>query len=178
MNSPYLGQIFMFGFDFAAKGYSLCSGQQMSIQQNQALFSIFGTFYGGNGVQTFGLPDLRGRTYLSQGQGPGTSNYTMGEQVGAQQTTLLTANLAMHNHMFNVSNALASTGTPGSTTALSQGPIVGTTTVPMYATTSPSAQMIVTELTNSGNNQPVPVLQPYLCINFSVALSGLFPSRN
>lgn len=177
MQSPYLGQIFMFGFSFPPKGYANCSGQLLSIQQNTALFSILGTFYGGNGVNNFGLPDLRGRTYLGQGQGLGLSDYTIGQIAGTENKTLLAGNLPSHTHAMNVSNAAATSGTPSTTTALSQGPVSGTT-LPMYSTVAPNATMAAGEIGNAGSNLPVSILQPYLCVNFSIALIGIFPTRN
>jgi len=178
MDQPYIGQIFMYAYDWAPKNYALCAAQLLAINQNQALFSILGTTYGGNGVQTFGLPDLRGRTYLSWGQGPGLNNYVLGELTGNQSVTLLQSNLAQHNHLFNVNNGAATSGVPGSGVVLSQGPVVNNSTVPLYSTSSPTAQMNPTELANAGSSQPLSILQPYLCLNFSVCLYGLFPSRN
>jgi len=176
MNSPYIGQIFMFSWDFAAKNYALAQGQLLPINQNQALFSILGTTYGGNGQTTFALPDLRGRTYIGWGQGPGLSNYVLGEQLGAQQINLLYNNMAQHNHPVNVNNGAATSGIP-TNNYLSQGPASGTQ-VNTYASGTANAQMNPGELSNNGGNQPLSVLQPYLTINFSVCLYGLFPSRN
>jgi len=177
MDQPYIGQIFMYAYNFAPKNYALCSAQLLPIQQNQALFSILGTTYGGNGIQTFALPDLRGRTYISWQQGPGLSNYVLGEQTGTQNVTLLQSNLAQHNHTFNVNNGAATSGVPGSGVVLSQGPVF-TATTPMYSTAAFSGQMNPTELSTAGGNQPLSILQPYLCLNFSICLYGLFPSRN
>jgi microcystin-dependent protein len=178
MDSPYLGQVFMFAWDFAAKNYQLAAGQLLGINQNQALFSILGTTYGGDGRTTFALPDLRGRSYLGTGQGPGLSDYTIGEQVGTQSVTLLQPNLPIHNHSFNVNNGVATVGTPTGA-VLSQGPVpLGGTTVATYTTAAFNATLNPGALAATGNNQPDPLLQPYLCINFSVCVSGLFPSRN
>lgn len=177
MDSPYIGQVFMYGFDWAPKNYALCANQQLSIAQNQALFSILGTTYGGNGVQTFALPDLRGRTYVNWGQGNGLSNYDLGEMTGAQAVTLLQSNLPAHNHLMSVNNAAATVGDPTGA-ALSQGPIVGGVTVATYSGSGANAIMNATAISNAGGSQPVSVLQPYLALNFSICLYGLFPSRN
>ena len=178
MTTPYLGQVILYGYDWAPKGYATCFGQQMSIQQNAALFSILGTVYGGNGIQTFALPDLRGRSIISQGQGPGLPNYTMGEIGGTENITLLLSNLPPHNHLMNVNNGAANNGVPGPTVALSQGPVISNATVPVYSTNGFNAQMAATELSFTGNNLPMSIIQPYLCLNYSIALSGIFPSRN
>jgi len=167
----------MFGFNWAPRGYQLCSAQLLSIQQNAALFSLLGTTYGGNGTVTFGLPDLRGRTYIGAGQGQGLSNYVIGEQVGTQTVTLLQTNMAQHNHNVVVNNGAATSGVPSSSVVLSQGPVIGST-IPMYSTSPANGTMNAGELTNTGNGQPLSKLQPYLCVNFSVCTSGLFPSRN
>ncbi|MEO6632458.1 MAG: tail fiber protein [Mucilaginibacter sp.] len=177
MNSPYIGQIFMYGYDWAPKNYALCANQQLAIQTNQALFSILGTTFGGNGVQTFALPDLRGRTYVGWGQGPGLSNYDLGEMIGTESVTLLQSNLPTHNHLMNVNNGVAVGGDPTGA-YLSQGPVVNSVTVATYSTSAPNAVMNTGAIASAGGNQPVSVLQPYLAINFSICLYGLFPSRN
>lgn len=177
MNSPYIGQIFMYGYDWAPKNYALCANAQLSIQQNAALFSILGTTYGGNGTSTFALPDLRGRTYVGWGQGPGLSDYVLGELTGTQAVTLLQSNLPQHNHLMNVNNAAATVGDPTSA-VLSQGPVVSAATVATFSTSGPNAVMNAGAIATAGGNQPVSVLQPYLAINFSICLYGLFPTRN
>ena len=177
MNSPYIGQVFMYGYDWAPKNYALCANQLLSIQQNQALFSILGTTYGGNGIQNFALPDLRGRTYVGCGQGPGLSDYVLGEMTGTQSVTLLQSNLPQHNHLMSVNNAAATVSDPTGA-VLSQGPIVGGATVATYSTSGPNATMNPGTIATAGGNQPVSVLQPYLAVNFSICLYGLFPSRN
>ena len=174
---PYLGQILGFGFSFAAKGWAYCAGQLMSIQQNAALFAILGTTYGGNGVQTFGLPDLRGRVPISWGQGPGLSDYTLGEAAGTQSVTVLASQLPLHNHAFNANNALATTASP-SGNYLAQGGVDSGTNVSIYATGNANAVMSASAFSATGNNQPISVIQPYAVINYSVALQGIFPSRN
>ena len=167
----------MYGYDWAPKNYALCANQLLPIAQNQALFSILGTTYGGDGRTTFALPDLRGRTYVGWGQGPGLSNYDLGELTGTQSVTLLQSNLPAHNHLMNVNTGVATVG-DSTNAVLSQGAIVGGVTVATYSTSGANAQMNVGTLATAGGSQPVSILQPYLAINFSVCLYGLFPSRN
>jgi microcystin-dependent protein len=175
--TPYMGQILGFGFSFAPKGWAYCAAQLMSIAQNQALFSILGTTYGGNGIQTFGLPDLRGRVPISWGQGPGLSNYTLGEQAGTQNVTLLANQLPLHSHAFSVNTALATSGSP-SGNYLAQGGVDQGANASIYATGSANATMAATVLTTNGGNQPISIIQPYGVINYCIALTGIFPSRN
>ena len=106
MAEPFLGEIRMFGFGFAPKGWALCSGQILAIAQNQALFSLLGGTYGGNGTSTFQFPDLRGRTPVSQGQLPGGEFYTLGEVVGSEGVQLLLTQMPIHNHLFSVNSAV------------------------------------------------------------------------
>jgi microcystin-dependent protein len=177
MQSPYIGQVFMYGYDWAPKNYALCANQQMAINTNQALFSILGTTFGGNGVTTFALPDLRGRTYVGWGQGPGLSNYNLGELTGSQTRTLLQNNLPAHNHFMSVNNGVATGGDP-TNAMLSQGAVVSGVTVATYSTASPNSTMNPLAIAPAGGNQPFSTLQPYLAINFSICLLGIFPSRN
>jgi len=171
MATPYLGEIRLFGFNFAPKGWAFCQGQTMSIQQNAALFAIIGTYYGGNGVTTFALPDLQGRVPIHQGSN-GSSIYTIGEMTGTENVTLLTNNLPIHNHSAGCYNGAGNSYT-------------GTNAVPakdaggnnLYS--SPSNNLMSSgALANSGGNQPHENRQPFLVMNYCIALSGIFPSRN
>jgi microcystin-dependent protein len=174
--TPYLGQIILLGFDFNPKTWQLCAGQLLPIQQNAALFAILGTAHGGDGVRTFGLPDLRGRIPIHWGQGPGLPPYILGELGGTESTTILANNLPLHNHSMQVYNGAGGIGTPANN-VLAQGPLIGGANVTLYATTT-NAAMSATALSSVGGNQPVSTLQPYLVLNYSIALSGIFPSRN
>src|SRR5580692_2143819 len=107
MSDPFVAEIRIFPFNFAPKGWAQCNGQILPISQNTALFSLLGTNFGGNGTSNFGLPDLRGRTPIGQGQGPGISDYVLGEITGTESTTLLSSNIAAHNHSINAVNAFA-----------------------------------------------------------------------
>ncbi|MGH8079224.1 MAG: phage tail protein [Lysobacter sp.] len=176
MTEVFLGQIITVGFNFAPKGFALCNGQILSIAQNQALFSLLGTQYGGNGVTTFALPDMRSRTPVAYGQSVdpawNPAPYTIGETGGAENVTLLTPQLPAHTHGLNGCNAAATSRNPTNN-------FYGTTTTAIYANTG-QAQIPLNPATigPSGGTQPHPNLQPYLVINFCIALSGIFPSRN
>jgi microcystin-dependent protein len=186
----FLGTIQAFGFNFAPRGWANCSGQLLSIAQNSALFSLLGTVYGGNGQTTFGLPDLRGRTGLNMGQGPGLSTYTLGEQAGTENTTLTAGNMPMHTHP-----ATATVGVQVAGTASNPANTPSATNSYLGAGgTGPASAAIWSDALNSpvdmggvtgsvtvgmaGNNLPLSLLNPYLVLNFCIALEGIFPSRN
>jgi microcystin-dependent protein len=175
MSEPFLGEIRMTGFNFAPQGWAMCNGQLLSIQQNTALFSLLGTFYGGNGVQTFALPDLRSRVAIHQGQGVGLSPYTIGQLSGSENITLLSNQIPAHNHLVN---CVGSGGTQAS--PVSAYPAIESTGTSFnYSTATPTGQMNPNTIANSTNgNQPHSNIQPYLCINFIIALQGIFPARN
>jgi microcystin-dependent protein len=174
MSTPFLGEIRVFAGNFAPRGYALCNGQIMSIAQNTALFSILGTTYGGNGTTTFALPDLRGRVALSSGEGPGLQNYDLGEPGGQEVHTLLSTEMPLHSHTLQ--------GAASQTTAIpSPGVILGVPSnlVPAYAggaATTPLAPQSIGPAAGSG--QPHDNVQPYLGLNYIIALSGIFPARN
>jgi microcystin-dependent protein len=174
--TPYIAQIILLGFNFNPKGWLLCQGQLLSIQQNAALFSLLGTTYGGNGTLTFGLPDLRGRTPIHPGQGPGLPNYVLGELAGTEATTVLASNLPLHNHLMNANTSAGNSGSPA-TALLAAGPTISGSVALVYGT-SANTTMLSTALASAGGNQPVSILQPYLTLNYSIALNGIFPSRS
>jgi microcystin-dependent protein len=166
----------MFAGNFAPRGWAFCAGQLLSIAQNTALFSILGTTYGGDGIQTFALPDLRGRSAVGTGQGPGLSNIQLGEQAGAETVTLTVANMPSHNHLINCDNTGQSSTAPS-------GLIPGvsndrTTSLAIYSSNPANATMNPGMVASSGNGVPFNVRDPYLGINFIIALQGIFPSRN
>lgn len=180
---PFIGEVKLLGFNFAPKGYSTCQGQILSIAQNTALFSLLGTTYGGNGQTTFGLPDLQGRMPIGQGQGAGLPFYSMGEVGGTVSTTLTSANMPAHVHTLNSArvNIKASTANAGETSP--DGTVPATTGTPAYADTAQTGIFTggaaITGTTDiTGGNQPFSILNPYLCMNYSIALQGIFPSRN
>lgn len=182
MSQPFVGQIDMFGGNFAPKGFAACNGQIMSIQQNQALFSLIGTYYGGDGVSTFALPDLRSRLPVHEGQGPGLSNYVLGQPGGAQQVTLTTAQIPQHMHMLNATS-VAATATAIAPTLV---PATATgTTSPLFYAHAVTGQPALTPKAlaanvcgMAGQSQSHSNLMPSLCITFIIALQGVYPSRS
>ncbi len=174
MAEPFIGQIIQAGFNFAPRGYATCDGQILSIAQNTALFSLLGTTFGGDGRVTFGLPDLRGRVPLHQGQGPGLTPRVMGEMSGEENHTLISTEMPMHNHLMNAQSANGAVKSPSNNYLAS---VQGTNTN-IYATTSSGATMNPQSISLAGGNQPHNNMQPYLVINFCIALQGIFPSRN
>jgi microcystin-dependent protein len=181
MAEPFIGEIKMFGGNFAPTNYAMCNGQLIAISQNTALFSILGTTFGGNGQTTFGLPDFRGRVPVHQGQGNGLSPYTMGEVAGSESITLLNTQMPAHNHTVAVVN------TPGNvidpTNALPAEVNNGTVRAPKtdnfgFSNATATGTLAPTAVSMSGGNQPHENRQPFLCVNFIIALYGIFPSRN
>lgn len=186
MTEPYLGQIELYGFNFAPRGWALCAGQLIPIQQYSALFSILGTNYGGNGTTNFGLPNLQGRGAVGAGQGPGLSQYDQGQTGGSTSVTLTISELASHNHAFNTTSVQGTTSTAaGNQLGLTQ---VGDSgkgggkgwTAQIY---SPNASQATTGLAPqsisfNGGGQPHNNMQPYLALNYCIAMSGVFPPRN
>lgn len=174
MAEPFIGQIIQTGFNFAPLGYATCDGQIISISQNTALFSLLGTTYGGDGQSTFALPDLRGRASVHQGQGPGLTNRTIGEEAGEETHTLISNEMPTHNHLASTSNVAGALGTPnGNFLAASSD-----SNFAMYRPTSDGSHLNVQTLGIAGGSQPHENMQPYLVISFSIALEGIFPSRN
>ena len=167
MSQPFIGQIMMFGFNFAPRGWAQCNGQLLAIQQNAALFSILGTTYGGNGTTNFQLPNLQGRTPLHFGQGPGLSQRTLGQVGGAEAHALITAELPSHSHTVAASTATPTASSPAGN-FWAQGRYSATGNAPMNAA----------DVSNVGGGQGHENRSPYLTVNFCIALSGIFPSRN
>jgi microcystin-dependent protein len=175
--NPYIGQILMVGFNFAPQGWALCNGQTLSIAQNTALFSLIGTYYGGDGIQTFMLPNLQGRVPVHQGQSQGGSPYVIGQVGGSENVTLLQNNMPIHNHLANCNNGAGPNSDPtnGFWAEVNDGQRVPTI-FPSYGTSS-TGTMNSTAIGNAGGSQPFQTLPPYQCVNFIIALAGIFPSR-
>lgn len=175
MAEPFLGQIIMAGFNFAPRTYAFCAGQLLSIAQNSALFSLLGTTYGGDGRVTFALPDLRSRVPVHMGQGPGLSYYSEGEAVGTETVTVLSSQLPQHNHLVAGSDT-----TGGQTSPINHFPGKdGGEAATVYTNSNPpSGLMNPTMVALAGGSQPHNNMQPYLVINFCIALQGIYPSRN
>jgi microcystin-dependent protein len=174
----YLGTILMVGFNFAPVGWALCNGQLLSISQNTALFSLLGTYYGGDGVTTFGLPNLQGRVPIHQGNGAGLSPYNIGQLGGVENVTLTVGNLPAHSHPANCNNTPGPNVNPtGSFWAEANPGGRDPVATPSYAA-SATGSMAAGAIGLTGSNQPVGNIQPYLCINFIIALQGIYPSRS
>jgi microcystin-dependent protein len=181
MSEFYIGQVMLVGFGFAPKYWAQCSGQLMSIAQNQALFSLLGTTYGGNGVQTFALPDLRGRTPIGAGSSVDAGwqpNFVQGQVGGVENVTLNNAQVPAHVHQVNASTAVGNNRLP-SARVFAQSTNTGGAAVPLYAPAGGSVvQMNPATVAQSGQNQPHNNMQPYMALNFCIALQGIYPSRN
>lgn len=174
MAEPFIGQITPVGFNFAPRGFAFCNGQLQSIASNTALFSLLGTTYGGDGKVTFALPDLRGRTPIHQGQGPGLPDYVMGEMSGIENVTLIQTEIPMHTHLVNADNAGTGVADPKGAFPAAEPSGQGITAFTATANTTMNVMMI--GVTGSGvahNN-----LQPLLTVNYIIALEGIFPARN
>lgn len=167
MGTPFMSEIKIVGFNFPPKGWAECNGQFLPINQNQALFSLLGTMYGGNGQTTFALPDFRGRVPVHIGSG-----ITQGQAGGQEFHTVTQSEMPAHNHFVQASNTLATTGSPG-------GNLLGVNNVPLYG---PMAGNLTTlypaTVSNVGGSQPHENRQPFLVLNFIIALQGAFPSQN
>ncbi len=170
MSEPFIGEIKIVAFNFPPRQYAQCDGQLLPIAQNQALFSILGTTYGGDGRVNFALPDLRGRTPIHWGTGAGIT-VTLGQKSGEENHTLTTAELPAHNHQMNASDQGASQGAP-------TGNYLGKYSDISPFAASPNTTMVGNEITNTGGSQAHNNMQPYLVLNIIIALQGLFPPRN
>lgn len=199
MTQVFVGQIIQGGWNFAPRGFALCAGQLLPISQNTALFSLLGTSFGGNGQTTFALPDLRGRSAVGWGQGPGLQDYVLGETVGVENTTLTISNMPIHNHTatftptagtLSAATNKASSQAPAAGSYLGKsidGAIGGTAVPEIYVPSGGTPNLValagvnaagnVTVATN-GNGLPFSILNPRLAITIVIALSGIFPSRN
>ena len=176
----YLGEVRLFGFNYCPSGWLMAAGQTMNINQNTALFSLLGTYYGGNGVQTFALPNLQGRAPYGQGQGLGLPPYTIGEVFGTTSTTLTLTQMPAHTHpltvQLNATNA-ADTQTSPSGNLLANGPRTYATTG-SPANTPMAAGAVSGTLGPTGGNQPFSIQNPGLALTWCVATVGIYPSRN
>jgi microcystin-dependent protein len=171
MAQPYVGEIRMFGGNFAPAGWMFCDGQLLPISENDTLFNLIGTTYGGDGQSTFALPDLRGRLPMHWGTGPGGITYQLAETGGVEEVTLTTNQIPIHNHAFLGSKDTANQSSPvGFVPAASN-------VVSIYAGSPPSSNMANQMLQADGGSQPHTNFQPYLCINFIISLFGIFPSQ-
>lgn len=168
---PFIGQIMMFGGNFAPRGWANCDGQLLAISQNEALFSILGTMYGGDGRTTFGLPDLRSRVPIHVGRGPGLSNYVQGQKGGSETKVLTVNQLPNHSHTLNASSDVGNSSDPTSRVLGNTG---GRDT---EYNTSPNVQMAANAIGNTGGGQPFSILPPYNTVRYIIALEGIYPPR-
>jgi len=179
---PMIGEVRIFAGNFAPRSWALCHGQLLPISQNQALFSILGTTYGGDGRTTFALPDLRGRVAVSQGNGPGLSDYRLGQRGGVETVTLNTTQIPSHTHIMT-GGVSVSVNTEGATTNEGAGNTLGAGSN-IFNANAPEAGENINGVTstlaagNTGGNQSHENRQPYLAVNYIIALQGVFPSRS
>jgi microcystin-dependent protein len=175
---PFIGEIIMFGGNFAPRGWAFCNGQLLSVSQNTALFSILGTTYGGDGRTTFGLPDLRGRAPVHEGRGPGLSDQRLGAKGGVETNNLTTANLPPIPLKVSSANATQSAATAGSSIA-TPGSLSGRTFTATegFNTSTPDVALNGASV-QGGNSTPVNNMQPYQVVSFIIALQGTYPSRS
>lgn len=172
MSDPYLGEIRMFAGNFNPRGWAFCDGQLLATSSNDALFSLLGTVYGGDGRSTFALPDLRGRLPIHQDQGPGLSPRRLGQRGGSENVTITTSQMPSHNHGFESTTSTAESVSPA-------GKVFATAPFPLYTNQNNLVSNLASEsVTNSGGSRAHTNLMPSLCINFIIALVGIYPSRN
>lgn len=183
MSEPFMGQIIQGGWSYAPRGYAFCQGQLQSIQQNNALFALLGTTYGGDGQNTFGLPNLAGRSMVGSGQLQGGGTYVLGETAGTETNTLTMTNLPAHTHTLTASTVKATTQGPTAGASLGVGIDLDTTVNGNPAIYTPAGTANNTVLSPAsigatGNNVPINNLSPFQVVTMVIALQGIFPSRN
>jgi microcystin-dependent protein len=173
MSSPYVGEIRMFAGNFAPNGWMLCEGQLLPISENETLFNLIGTSYGGDGQSTFALPNLQSRVPVHVGTGGGAT-YQLGEQGGVESVTLTTNQIPIHSHVATCTDAAGNQATPaGGRWAASSD-----TAVNPYATAAPDSSFNAQAISSTGGSQPHDNMLPFLCVNFIISLFGIFPSQN
>jgi microcystin-dependent protein len=170
---PFVGQIMIVPWNFAPRGWALCNGQILAITSNTPLFSLIGTFYGGNGTTTFALPNLQGRIGIHFGESPGTSAYSLGEAAGQENVTLTVGHLPAHTH-----SGLHATGRNGSTPSASGSSWAAAISNTPYSASASDGVMSPAAIAVAGGGQPHENRQPFLVLNYIIALQGIFPSRN
>ena len=171
MSEPFIGEIRMFGGNFAPRGWAFCDGQLVSISSNDALFALLGTIYGGDGRTTFGLPDLRGRIPIHQGQGPGLTNRPIGQKSGVERAGVNVNQLPVHSHPMQASSDPADDVAPG-------GKVLATSASDIYVEDNPDVAMSAAAVTSVGGSNTHNNVMPFRCIHYIIALTGVFPSRN
>lgn len=177
MATPFLGMLALFGFNFQPRGWAYCAGQLISIAQNSALFALLGTTFGGDGVNTFALPNLQSRVPVGMGQGPGLSPYVIGQMSGTENVTLLSTQIPQHSHFMTASGDGPTQATAQGASLGSQGRTGGTMPA-IYANGATSPVQMASGTSQAGGNQAHNNIQPYLAVNYCIAMEGIFPSRN
>jgi microcystin-dependent protein len=173
MADPFVAEIRIFGFNFAPTGWAQCNGQILPISQNTALFSLLGTFYGGDGKSTFALPDLQGSAAVSSGQGAGLSDYFLGQQSGSEAITLLESEMPAHSHSVSANSSPANLAAPNPNRSLARSsPGVAYKTTP-----TANATFAFETISPAGGSLPHNNMMPYLVMNYCIALQGVFPAR-
>ena len=170
MAQPYVGEIRMFAGNFNPAGWMFCDGQLLPISENETLFQLIGTTYGGDGESTFALPNLQSRVPIHQGTGPDGVNYQLAEAAGAESVTLSVQQIPSHTHAFTGSTANGSQPNPAGNV------LASTTVMQAYAEESIAAQFVASTITSVGGSQPHENCQPFLCVNYIISLFGIFPS--
>ncbi len=171
MAQPYVGEIRLFAGNFAPSGWALCQGQIVAIAENDVLFTLIGTTYGGDGQSTFALPDLRGRVPLHQGNGASLSSRTIGQTGGTEQVQLSNGQMPAHTHTLLASSA------PAQAAAAPSGSLLAATAVNVYGTGTPTTPMAPVAIAPSGGAQPHDNMAPFLVMNYIISLFGIFPSQ-
>jgi microcystin-dependent protein len=171
MSDPFVGEIRMFAGNFAPVGWAFCDGQLLPISENDVLFQLIGTTYGGDGQETFALPDLRGRLPIHMGQGPGLSNRIIGEEGGTEAVTLTVQQIPVHTHATVLSNGAGSESTPAGNV------LAASPNVRLYRPGSATTALHPASVGPAGGSQPHDNLMPFLCVNFIISLFGIFPSQ-
>lgn len=172
MAQPYVGELRIFAGNFAPAGWMFCEGQLIPISENETLFNLIGTTYGGDGQSTFALPDLRGRLAIHQGTGSSGTNYTLAETGGAEEVTLSINQIPAHSHPLLGASGNGTQANPKNNV------LASSTLVKLYSGEAADTAMSATSITSIGSSQPHTNFQPYLCLNYIISLFGIFPSQN
>ena len=173
MSEPFLAEVRILPFNFAPAGWAVCAGQVLPISQNTAVFSLLGVNYGGNGTTNFALPNLQGQVAVGAGQGPGLSPYSVGQTGGTETVTLVANQLAAHNHPASAIHDAGNSYSPAGDSWSADG----ANRAKLYRSADPTVPMGANAVSPAGGNQPHTNLQPYLVLNYCIALVGVFPSR-
>jgi len=176
MGQPYVGEIRMFGGSFAPAGWALCQGQLMPISENDVLFNLIGTTYGGDGQETFGIPDLQGRLPIHQGTGTGLSTFQIGQEGGTENVTLTTQQMPVHNHTPTANNGLGTAATPANAIFANCSSTNVNTYFAPFDSNQPQVVLGNNTIAPDGGNQPHSNIQPTLCLTYIISLFGVYPS--